>query len=46
MCNGASDLNESNSEAVVFGAVGDAGSRYCTCTVDFGTCGGQDCLVV
>ena len=46
MYNGASDLNGSNSEAVVLGATGDAGGRCCTCTIDFGTPGGEDYLTV
>ena len=46
MCNSASDLNESNSEAVVLGAAGDAGDRCCTRTIDFGSCGSRDCLTV
>ena len=43
MCNGARDLNGSNSEA---GAVGDAGGRCCTCTIGFDTRVGLDCLTV
>ena len=43
MCKGASDLNGSNSEAVVGG---NADSRCGTCTIDFGTLGGQDCLAI
>ena len=43
MCNSASDLNGSNSEAV---ALGTAGGHCCTCTIDFGTHGGWDCLPV
>ena len=40
MCNGTSDLNGSNGEAVV---LGDAGCGCCTCTIDFGTRCSQDC---
>ena len=46
MCNSASDLNSSNSEAVVLGAAGDAGSRCRTCTITFITRFGRDCLIV
>ena len=43
MCNSTSDLNGSNSEAVV---LGDAGSCCGTYTIHFGTLGGQDYLAV